>query len=323
MPKVSVIIPVYKVERYIERCAYSIFEQTLDDIEYIFIDDCTPDKSIEVIERILVRYPQRKHQTKILRHSKNLGVGRARLDGMQIASGEYIIHCDPDDWVEPEMYEILYNKAVSDNADMVCCGYYEEYGDGRSVKIQLCSLGWLDFISDIFKGKIHGFLWNKLVRNHVCKMTDLSDLPLLSLWEDVYVVTMLMQNIGRISCVDNSLYHYRKNVCGSIVTALDSKKIESQIRCVEIITKVIERSRYAKSLKQPLYYLQLRAKGELLANPNTYNKYLWLNTFKESNNSILGLKASNLRKFIMYMASKRIFVFADAANWVRKYRLAR
>ena len=99
MPKVSVIVPVYGVEKYIERCARSLFEQTLDDMEFIFVDDCTKDESIEVLKRVIDLYPVRKDQVKIIHHAVNKGLSRARETGVNAATGDYIGHCDSDDWV--------------------------------------------------------------------------------------------------------------------------------------------------------------------------------------------------------------------------------
>ena len=125
MPKVSVIIPIYSVEKYIEKCAHSLFKQTLDDIEYIFIDDCTPDHSIEIIKDVLEQYPHRKKQTRIVRMPMNSGIGAVRKHGIQLATGDYIIHCDSDDWVDVTMYENMYKKALEENLDIVFCDYYE------------------------------------------------------------------------------------------------------------------------------------------------------------------------------------------------------
>ena len=121
MPKVSVIVPIYGVEKYIGRCAVSLFEQTLDDLEFIFVNDCTLDKSIEILKTTLENYPQRKVQTKILTMSKNSGLPAVRKYGVQHATGEYIIHCDSDDWIDINAYEMLYEKASSGNYDIVFC----------------------------------------------------------------------------------------------------------------------------------------------------------------------------------------------------------
>ena len=82
MPKVSVIIAVYGAEKYIEKCARSLFEQTLNDIEYIFVDDCTPDKSMDILISVLSDYPNRKNQVKIIHNETNLKQGRTRAVGI-------------------------------------------------------------------------------------------------------------------------------------------------------------------------------------------------------------------------------------------------
>lgn len=99
MPKVSVIIPVYGVEKYIERCVRSLFEQTLDDIEYIFVDDCCLDRSIEILDNVIKEYPNRRTDIKIVHHKENKGLAQARQSGIKVATGEYFVHCDSDDWV--------------------------------------------------------------------------------------------------------------------------------------------------------------------------------------------------------------------------------
>ncbi len=120
--KVSVCIPVYGVEKYIERCARSLFEQTMKDgIEFIFVDDCTPDRSIEILERVLKEYPQREKQVTVLHHPVNRGLVAARNSALAAASGDYIIHCDSDDWVDLDLYEKMYAKAAETDADMVYC----------------------------------------------------------------------------------------------------------------------------------------------------------------------------------------------------------
>ena len=90
--KVSVCIPVYGVEKYIERCARSLFEQTLDSMEYVFVDDCSPDNSIEIMQKVLEEYPHRQEQVKIIRHEVNQGVGAARNHAVAACTGNYIIH---------------------------------------------------------------------------------------------------------------------------------------------------------------------------------------------------------------------------------------
>ena len=99
-PKVSVIVPIYNRENVIEPCARSLFEQSLNDIEYIYVDDGSKDRSVEVLKNILDNYPKRKTWVKIICQPDNKGVAVARRIGIEHATGEYIIHCDTDDWVD-------------------------------------------------------------------------------------------------------------------------------------------------------------------------------------------------------------------------------
>ena len=107
MPKVSFLVPVYNVSAYIGRCARSLFEQTFDDIEYIFVNDCTPDDSMERLEAVIEQYPERAGQVKIINQEQNQGPGTARNVALLAASGEYVCCVDSDDYVEYNMYALL------------------------------------------------------------------------------------------------------------------------------------------------------------------------------------------------------------------------
>ena len=107
---ISVIIPIYKAEDYIERCARSLMEQTMKDgIEFLFINDCTPDNSMTILRRVIANYPERGHQIRIIENNKNLGVSATRRLGVNEANGDYIGWCDSDDWVESEAFERMYD----------------------------------------------------------------------------------------------------------------------------------------------------------------------------------------------------------------------
>ena len=122
--KVSVVIPVYGVEQFVGRCVRSLMEQTLDSVEFIFVDDATLDGSMGEIEKAIAHYPSRASQVRILHHEHNLGLPAARNTGLHEATGEYIFHCDSDDYVEPDMLEKLYETAEEKQADFVWCDWY-------------------------------------------------------------------------------------------------------------------------------------------------------------------------------------------------------
>ena len=119
--KISVVIPVYKVENYIERCVRSLMEQTFQDVEFLFVDDASPDRSMEIVRQITSSY---KRNVRFLKHDENRGLPSARNTGLRAAEGEYIYHCDSDDWLEPTMLEKMAGAAMAKDADFVYCDFY-------------------------------------------------------------------------------------------------------------------------------------------------------------------------------------------------------
>lgn len=208
-PKVSIIVPVYKAESYVEKCVHSLYSQTLDELEYIFVDDYSPDRSIDVIFKVLEEYPGRKSQVKVIRHETNLGVGQSRQDGMDAATGEYIIHCDPDDWVETCMYEIMYSKAKTTNADIVICDYIlETKNASRLISQKPTGLLPNEVLSNLAKGKIYGSFWNKLVKVTTISENNIHLLPGLNVCEDLFFFLQLLKKDITIEYLPSGLYHY-------------------------------------------------------------------------------------------------------------------
>ena len=130
IPSISVISPIYNMERLLSKCIDSILAQTFNDFELILIDDGSTDRSGVICDE----YATRDSRIKVI-HKKNEGVSIARQLGIDFAQGEYTIHIDPDDWVEPKMLEELYKKAKSEHADMVICDYYVT---GMTISITRC-----------------------------------------------------------------------------------------------------------------------------------------------------------------------------------------
>ena len=162
-PIISIIIPAYKAENYIRKCLDSIVYQTLKDIEIIIVDDCSPDCTGYICDE----YARKDTRIRVIHKKKNGGVGAARQAGLESAKGEYVIHADPDDWMEPKMLEDLYITAKETNADLVFCDFYQDYADGRSkyMSQQLCNpITNKNMLIAILEGNIHGSCSNKLIK---------------------------------------------------------------------------------------------------------------------------------------------------------------
>ena len=131
MKKISLLIPIYGVENYIEQCARSLFSQSYTSIEYIFVDDCTKDRSIEILQSVMEDYPDRKEDILLIRHEHNKGLGAARRTAFEAATGEYIMHVDSDDMLPSNAVELLTIKAEESHADIIDGGY-AYWKDGKA-----------------------------------------------------------------------------------------------------------------------------------------------------------------------------------------------
>ncbi|MCF2644220.1 glycosyltransferase family 2 protein [Prevotella stercorea] len=243
MPKVSVIIPVYGVEKYIERCARSLFEQTLDGIEYIFVDDCSPDKSIAILENIIKEYqPRLKKEHKnvrIERLSKNCGLPNVRRYGINLATGDYIAHCDSDDWVDVHMYEEMYNKAIEEDADVVVCDFCSTDCENEQYSKGLISKERENVIVDVLLWRIAGCLWNKLVRRKEYTDHDLN-YPTHNMGEDAALIVQILWNAKRISYLPEPFYYYYMNQTSITKDVSDDNKIRQRFLQATANVEIIE-----------------------------------------------------------------------------------
>ena len=228
MPKVSVCIPVYGVEKYIERCARSLFEQTMiDGIEFIFVNDCTKDNSIEILEQVLSEYPQRKDQVKIIHHEKNGGLVAARNTGLKHTTGDYIIHCDSDDWVDLNMYEAMYNKAIATDADMVYCDFYESSENKDCLVTHAGTCNAEKLIKEMFYGITHSALWNKMFKREIALRSDLYCPDHICMCEDLLRVVQMLTRCKRIAYIAEPHYFYRWNFSSISRVILSTGKFQN------------------------------------------------------------------------------------------------
>ena len=135
MPKVSVVLPIYNVEKYLAKCLDSLINQTLGDIEIICINDCSPDNSIEILKE----YALKDERIKVVDLKENIGAAGARNKGLEVAEGEYLGFVDPDDYVDLNFYEELYKKALENEADIVKAGIKTYYQGGLKLTSKLNS----------------------------------------------------------------------------------------------------------------------------------------------------------------------------------------
>lgn len=207
---VSVLIPIYNVSDYIEKCARSLFEQSLQDsIEFIFVNDATPDDSIAKLENIIEGYPSRKHQIKIIHHKENKGLASTRKTALKASIGTYITFVDSDDYVEVDMIEQLYKKAIKENADIVVTDVYMDQIKKQSIKYENLKKIENNLFGGIIENKyISGYLCSKLIKRDLCLNPECCVPDGLNLFEDRHVMTRLFYFTNKIVKLDKAFYHY-------------------------------------------------------------------------------------------------------------------
>lgn len=303
MPIISVVVPIYNVENFIERCLHSLFRQTLKNIEYIFINDVSTDKSIFILNEIINLYPNRQTHVKIIHHDKNLGIAKARINGMKEAKGEYVIHCDPDDYVEYDMYEKLYHRAKKYDADIVMCYHFlnEKPVEYKYYKTpQKC-------LKNLFKKNSHYVhLWSKLVKNEFVKKYNIFPDCNLNFEEDLNYTIKLLHYANKISILPQPLYHYclRSNsLSTSLYKKFDPVKLKSLEANLSFLRQICNGN--YKKLENYLIYKFKFNYPEIFKNEED-----WFNWHKECHSHILNFDEESCKtRFILFVAMKRYNFF--------------
>ena len=271
MPKLSVIVPVYGVEKYIARCARSLLEQTLDDIEFIFVDDCTPDSSMEIlaqeIEKYRLCFAEMNHVIRTERMSMNSGLAAVRRHGIQLATGDFVIHCDSDDWVDKDAYLHMYETAIREDADCVLCNYACHDGKQLLVEKKGCiSTNKDEYLQELFYQRSEWPVWNRMVRRDIC--TSIKQDPVCNMGEDMVLSLQYTIKCKQIALVPKPLYFYFENPA-SIVRTVTLESVVSKFRQSDANVRVLSEALKEESIKdhkilEGLEWLYYRSSNTLL-----------------------------------------------------------
>lgn len=242
--KASIIVPCYKVEKYLPRCLDSLVSQTLKDIEVICINDGSPDHCIDILNDYKTRFPE----TIVVIDKQNEGVWRGRFDAIAIARGEYIGFVDSDDYVEPDFAEKLYNTAKDNNADISVCGFHRI--DVDSGKILNTEMTEVRSAFEVEKEperllELNGAPWNKFFRAPIMKnLHDFEEPP--KIFDDIMMHLLTYPSVKKVAFTPHALVNYiiRND---SIMTTIDKSKVNSTYKAMLEVKEV-----YTKSTSQQL-----------------------------------------------------------------------
>lgn len=305
MPLISIIVPVYKVEKYLHRCIDSILIQSFTDFELILVDDGSPDNCGNICDE----YAEKDSRIVVI-HKKNGGLSDARNSGIAMARGKYIGFVDGDDYIEKYMYESLYNNIKEADADMAICGIYHCY-DGVEIKKQSQRIkkvcGQIEVIEEVLSGKHVGVGANtKLYKKF---LFDDVRYPVGRIVEDAFVIVELLQNVQTvvIDTLPQYCYFHRKN---SITMSAFSERcydfIDAYKKNLAIINNTLEYKELREVAKYRYYWAYFTLLNQLAADCKANRKnfeYIKIeveNFIKENYFSIIKNKYQSMGKRIAF-----------------------
>lgn len=276
MSKLSIIVPVYNVERYLCKCIDSILNQSFKDLELILVDDGSIDNSGEICDK----YSCKDKRVKVI-HKKNGGVSSARNTGLKIANGEYIGFVDPDDWIETNMYERMYNEIIKTNSDIIICNFkkiFENREEKYIYENKSLELNNIEALNELYNIKyIYNFAWNKIYKKSLFDNLKYKE---GFIYEDEFIIHQLLYKSNKVSYIPEHFYNYYQRKGSIINSGFNIKKFDK-------IRALSERIEFFEKLK--LYDLVKKAEKDYI-DVFIWNYYIAKKNLKECNDNLLEVK---------------------------------
>lgn len=278
--KISFITTIYGVERYVEKFVRSFLGQTYPDIEFILVNDGTPDRSMEIVERVIDESFAHLKSRIVIINKSNEGLPLARKSGLDAAQGEYVLFADADDWVEPDAVEKVMAVAERTDADIIYFDLVKEYGHKRSIKRErdYTAATRMLWIENIFNYRSHGYTATKCFRRAL--YTDnVIYTPKLGMHEDMYLMSQIIYYARSIEHLDEVLYHYRKDNENAMCSQRRTKRhIASSRNLLDLYSKYMD-SLDTSPICDVADGLVLRAGWHAIIHKcDLYGEYPWLYT---------------------------------------------
>lgn len=302
--KVSILVPIYNVEKYIGRCLDSIFSQTYDNLEYIFVNNCSPDRSMEILNDCILKYGISSDCYKIINHEKNEGIAVSRNDCIDYSTGDYVLFVDSDDWIEKDMVELMVAATKGGIIDIVGCDFIQEKHTGEKMYVlEPFADNCHDNMIKAIDYEISSVLWKLLIRRSLFDQIHFT--PHLDIVEDYIVTVKLYQSADSFVAVHKGLYHYMLYQDSTSSKKLNS--INSHIKGVNIIEDYLKKEGlYNDVIDHRLLLRKFNIKSNFLTKQLLdYNAYKY--TFPESNKMWRELGYSRNEQFKFWLAEHGLY----------------
>lgn len=239
LPYISILIPIYNVEPYISKCIQSVMAQTYTgEMECIIVDDCGSDQSVAIVTRLIEEY-NAPIEFRIIHHEHNRGLAAARNTAVAAAKGEFIIHVDSDDWIEPTMVDELVKKQQETDADIVSCNAIAHYPNSEVPLVEPDYASKDEMMSRIIKMTLDHVIWRRLIRAALYKDNNISAVEGVNIGEDHYTMPRLLFYAKMFAKCDKALYHYNclnvSSYMQSSSTSFNFKRYQNDRDSIDIL----------------------------------------------------------------------------------------
>ena len=317
--KVSILVPFYKVENYVGRCVESLFTQTYQNIEYIFVNDCTPDRSMEVINDYIAKYDV-ADKCKMVVHEQNQGISASRNDCLDNMTGDYFLFIDSDDYIDNDMVELLVEAAVKENADISGCGYIEEYANHSIEHPQKYTNDHDEMMRAITLLTIKGVMWKLLVHSSI--VTEHKDevrfIPDRNMVDDYLFCCQIFYYAQRFAGVNRCMYHWiQYNPNNYTHTTIFA--VESQAAAIRKTEEFYREKDVLEVVKSELLQRKFISKLPLLHDKSCFDISLWRKLFPESNHVWKDMDFSIGNKILYMIVSSPFYWLATIFRWRYRY----
>ncbi|MGC9151617.1 MAG: glycosyltransferase family 2 protein [Microbacter sp.] len=312
-PDISILVPVYNVAKYMERCAVSLFEQTLEHIEYIFLDDCSPDNSMEILQNVISRYPQRASHVQIIRHDRNRGLAAARNTLVEHAAGRYILHVDSDDYVEKNCAELLFMKATTESADIVISDIFREKKSSTTIQRVRFSPDKTTYINLVLASLSPSYNCGKLINTDLYLKHQIRCKEGINVLEDYHTLPRLAYYANKIVKVDTPLYHYVQYNENAYTKHFNEQFISNVCEAIEIVESFFRSKEDGKKYEKGIEAFKIMTKINNIKNADSTLQKQIMNLFP--NVTLKGnqemLRLSFIDKLIFLLIQKRQSMLID------------
>jgi len=275
MPAITVIVPVYGVEKYIERCALSIFRQTLTGFEVIFVNDCSLDASDELLLNFIRNYDRQDIVVKHIYHECNRGISATRQTGMEAATGDFIFYLDSDDYLAENALEQLFLALQNKDADVAYSDYFEDRSDGQYYIDQAVdALQGEKVVQAMLRQQVSWTPWGKLMRKTL--FNGIKWPNGINVGEDLVVITRVFSKARTVAHLKSALYYYNRQNAGSIISTMNPSACRQTKMAIDQLQEYFSKHQQIlnalQSTKLFLRFLYLYSQDIKLINeiPSTY-----------------------------------------------------